>query len=210
LNVHHSLLPRWRGPAPVQAAILAGDRKTGVTISITTQKVDAGGIVAQKEVDILSEDTYLDLENRLIAIGSKLLLETLPEYLEGKIAPKPQDESQATYTKLIKKKDGKIDWSHDAEYIERMVRAYYLWPGAYTQILNKTLKIKKAVVVKTLPSSTPGFGTSLKPGVFPGKIFAVDGFPVVTCGKDALKLLVVHPEGKKEMPGDAYLRGHST
>lgn len=197
INAHPSLLPRWRGPSPVQSTILAGDAITGVTIHCTTEKVDAGDILAQKEVLVDIQDTCLSLTGRLAREGSSLLVPTIERWLAGEIVPKKQNEIEATYTKLLKKIDGAIDWNRDAKYLERMIRAYYSWPGAYINVNNKLLKIIKGEVMSSPPSSK--IGTIFKTS---------DGFPAIVCGKDALKLLVVQPESKKEMPGDAYLRGH--
>ena len=175
INVHYSLLPHWRGAAPVQRAILAGDTEIGVTILIATKKVDAGAILTQKSIPILPDDTYLSLEKKLIPLGSQMLLSILPQYLTGAIELKTQNEDAATYAKKIKKEDGLIDWSQRPEYIERMVRAYNPWPGTYTKFetKQKILKIKKVEV------------------------------------KDGkLKILIVQPEGKKDMSYEAFLRGH--
>ena len=184
LNIHPSLLPLYRGSSPIQTTILNGDTKTGVTIMLMDEKMDHGPILAQKEltsppnplsfVSRGGKKTYQELHDELAKLGANLLVETLPKYLDGKITPIPQDDAKATYTKMIKKEDGLIDWSRDAEYIERMVRAYNPWPSAYAKLKNgKILKIKKAEVVD-------------------GKLVP----------------LVVQPEGKKEMPADAYLRGN--
>ncbi len=198
INVHYSLLPRWRGPAPVQAALRAGDKELGVSILTVAKKVDAGGILAQQVIPILPEDTYLSLEEKLIPLGSQMLLDVIPQYIEGTIEVILQDETKATYSKKIKKEDGKINWSDPAESIERMIRAYHPWPSAYTYDDNgMLLKIKKAEIVSF--SGAPG--TIVKTS---------DGFPAVMCGKDALKLLTLQPEGKRDMSGDDYLRGHRT
>jgi len=174
LNAHPSLLPRWRGPSPIQAAILAGDKTTGVTIHMATEEPDAGPILAQKEIPIEPEDTCFSLTGKLANEGAALLIPTIEKWLLGKIAPKEQDHSKATFTRLIKKEDGLIDWTKGAEYIERMVRAYNQWPGTFIKMKNgKILKIKKAAVIN-----------------------------------GALKLLIVQPEGKKEMAYDAFVRGH--
>ena len=174
LNAHPSLLPRWRGPAPVQAAILAGDERTGVTIHIATEKPDTGPILAQKEVVMDIKDTCLSLTEKLAREGASLLITTIEKWLAGEIKPKEQNNSKATYTRLLKKKDGEINWSEPADYIERMIRAYDPWPGTFTKMKNgKILKIKKAEVAN---------------GV--------------------LRPIIVQPEGKKDMPWEAYLRGH--
>ncbi len=174
LNAHPSLLPRWRGPSPVQATILAGDKTTGVTIHVATEKPDAGPILAQKEIPTDITDTCLSLTGKLANEGASLLIPTIEKWLLGEIKPKEQNHSKATYTKLLKKEDGLIDWTKDAEYIEKQVRAYDPWPGTFTKMKNgKLLKIKKVKVEN---------------GV--------------------LKILVVQPEGKKEMSWEAFLRGH--
>ncbi|OGF64338.1 hypothetical protein A2661_02385 [Candidatus Giovannonibacteria bacterium RIFCSPHIGHO2_01_FULL_45_24] len=148
LNAHPSLLPRWRGPSPVQSAILAGDKTTGVTIHIATEKPDAGPILVQKEIVIEPDDTCLNLTGKLALEGATLLIPTIEKWLSGEIAPKEQDDSRATYTKLLTKKDGEIDWSKPADHIEKMVRAYDPWPGAYTKMKNgRILKIKKAEII---------------------------------------------------------------
>ncbi|MDP3934622.1 MAG: methionyl-tRNA formyltransferase [Candidatus Giovannonibacteria bacterium] len=174
LNAHPSLLPSWRGPSPVQAAILAGDKITGVTIHIATEEPDAGPILAQKEILMDITDTCLSLTGKLAREGAELLIPTIKKWLSGEITPKKQDDSKATYTGLLKKKDGEIDWSKPADYIERRVRAYAPWPGTFTKMKNgKILKIKKTEVINGI-----------------------------------LKILIVQPEGKQDMPWEAFLRGH--
>lgn len=182
INVHPSLLPRWRGPSPIQNTILAGDTTTGITIHLTTTKVDAGGVLAQKEIFVSPSDTCYILTEKLAKEGSKLLVKTIPEWLKNEIIPIPQDESKATYTKIIKKENGLIDWSKSPEYIERMVRAYDPWPGTYIKILNpKSQILNKFKILKIK-----------KVEIFDGK----------------LKIITVQPEGKKDMPYEAFLRGH--
>jgi len=178
LNVHPSLLSKYRGASPIQTTILNGDTKTGVSIMLVDSKMDHGPILARKELDIASppevEWDYEFLHDTLAKFGAKLLIETLPKWINGEITPEVQNESMATYTKMLKKEDGLIDWSKPAEYIERMIRAYNPWPGTFTKMKNgKILKIKKAEISN---------------------------------GK--LKILIVQPEGKKEMPYEAFLRGN--
>src|SRR5262245_5301551 len=124
LNIHPSLLPRHRGPTPVPGAILAGDTETGVTVMLLDAKLDSGPILAQQRVPLLPDARSGELTEALFRIGSALLLESLARYAEGQLTPTPQDDSQATYTKMLKKEDGRIDWSADAVHIERMTRAY--------------------------------------------------------------------------------------
>ena len=132
VNVHASLLPRWRGAAPIQAAIRAGDRNSGVTIMLLDAGLDTGPLLAKRALPLAPEETGQSLHDKLSLLGAELLIETLPRYLNGEIEPRRQDDSQATYAPQIKKEDGKIDWSCSALAIERMVRAFTPWPGAYT------------------------------------------------------------------------------
>ena len=179
LNAHPSLLPRWRGPSPVQNTILADDKITGITIHLTTNKIDAGDILSQKEILVLKTDTCFSLTKKLAIEGAKLLVETIKN-IEN-IKPYPQNSDNATFTKLIKKSDGLIDWSKPADYIERMVRAYDPWPGTYTyvEIKNKNSKFKIFLKIK-----------------------------MVEVLDEKIKIVTVQPEGKKEMSFDAFLRGH--
>lgn len=205
LNIHPSLLPKYRGSSPIQTAILNGDAETGVTIMLIDEKMDSGPIVAQQKYEITNSGniTYQKLHNELAKLGATLLIGTIPKWIEGKITPVQQNNEKATYTKLLLKEDGKIDWKKSAEKIERMIRAYNPWPGAYTKIsknkqpAQNILKIKQAEMIPKFESHQSGifFNTS-------------DGFPAISCGEDALKLLVVQPAGKKEMSGKAYLLGH--
>jgi len=144
LNVHPSLLPRHRGASPIQYTILNGDEKSGATIIRITEKLDAGPILAQKEIEISQKETFASLHNKLAEFGAELLIEAIPKLLAGKLPPLPQDETKATYTKILKKDDGKIDWQKPAKEIERKVRALNPWPGTYTIYNGKRLKILKA------------------------------------------------------------------
>jgi len=145
LNVHPSLLPKYRGPSPIQTTILNGDKKTGVTIILMDEKIDHGPIISNSKFEIRnSKLTYGELNVKLAKLGVKLLIETIPKWIRGEIKIKPQDHSKATYTKILKREDGKIDWSKSAQEIERQVRAFNPWPGTFTFIKhkNKTLRIK--------------------------------------------------------------------
>ena len=202
LNIHPSLLPKYRGPSPIQTVILNNDEKTGISIMLIDGKMDHGPTLARQEFLILKSKfsnkiTYNELHDELSELGAQTLVEILPKWIDGKITPMPQDDGQATYTKLLKKEDGKIDWTKPAEEIERMIRAYNPWPGTYTILKDeKILKIKKGeVIIHQLSSIGAFFKTP-------------DGFPAIVCGTKALKFLVVQLEGKKEMSGKAYLLGH--
>lgn len=147
LNVHPSLLPKFRGPSPIQSAILSGDKKTGVTIMLMNEKLDEGDIVSFKDYPLSGSETYETLHNALAETGADLLIKTMPDWISGKIKAVPQDNTKATYTKILKKEDGKIDWSKPANFIERQIRAYNPWPGTFDVYNEKILKILKAEVV---------------------------------------------------------------
>ena len=144
INVHPSLLPKHRGPSPIQTAILDGEKTTGVTLMKLDKELDHGPILAQKEVPIESSDTHLSLIEKLGLIGSNLLLEVLPDYLSGKIKPKDQDHKKATLTKKITKEDGHIDLLNppSPKVLDRMIRAYYPWPTVWGEIETGKLRIK--------------------------------------------------------------------
>lgn len=197
LNIHPSLLPKYRGPSPEQAAILNGDKITGSTIMLLKNEMDAGPILIQKELEISESDTLLTLSSKLFELGAELLAEVLPQWIWSKITPKEQNHKNAIYTKLIRKEDGKINWSRPAVEIERMARAYNPWPGAYAAYGNSILIIKKAEVIEDEPIAKKS-----------GDTFNADGYPAVKCGEDSLKLFILQPAGKKEMSGADFLKGH--
>ncbi|MFH1180943.1 MAG: methionyl-tRNA formyltransferase [bacterium] len=148
LNVHPSLLPKYRGPSPIQMAILNGDKETGVTIMKMDEKIDHGQIISNSKFLISNKFTYKELHDELAKLGAKLLSKTIPDWINGKIKPVPQDETKATYTKIIKKEDGMVGWKSPIDYIERQVRALNPWPGTYTLYNGKILKILKAEAAK--------------------------------------------------------------
>lgn len=194
MNVHASLLPRWRGAAPIQAAILHGDRQSGVSIMRMDAGIDTGPVLARRAVDILPDDTAETLSVRLADCGAKLLMETLPGYLDGSILPQPQEEAGSTYAAMIKKEDGLLDFSRPAELLERQVRAYQPWPGAFTLWQGQMFKILRSHVL-------PGGETE------PGQRAVVDGLPAFAASDGWLVLDEVQPAGKKPMPGTVFLRG---
>jgi len=142
LNIHPSLLPKYRGPSPVQTTILNGDKETGVTIMLMDEKMDHGKIISNFQFPISNKITYQELHEKLALSGAKLLLETIPKWIDGKIKSQTQDEKKATYTKIIKKEDGKIDWKKPAQEIERQIRALNPWPGTFTFIKKRGKKIR--------------------------------------------------------------------
>ena len=147
VNVHASLLPRWRGAAPIQAAILHGDAQTGVTIMRMDAGLDTGPIISQRSLPILEEDNSAILSERLAHLGGELLLETLPAYLKGEIEPKPQDEVLSTYCEMLKKEDGALDFTCSSTSLVHKVRALQPWPGAFTTWQGQILKIKHSTAV---------------------------------------------------------------
>lgn len=194
LNVHFSLLPKYRGAAPVQFALLNGETKTGTTIFILDEQMDTGPILAQEEIEILPHETNLELQHRLGHISAELLVKILPLYQQGQIKPQPQDHTQATYTKIIKKLDGLIDWHNSAEKIYNQYRAFSPWPGIYTTWQNKTLKILECRV--SSPSTI-----AAEPGTVQDSL--------VHCGNaSALQLITVQLEGKKPLPIEDFLNGY--
>jgi methionyl-tRNA formyltransferase len=195
INVHASYLPRWRGAAPIQAAILSADDFTGVSIMRMDAGIDTGPVFHQEKVDILNEDTAITLGKRLSQTGRKALLEVLPGIFEGRITARMQDDSQATYASMLKKEDGLLDWSQPAQVLERIVRAYNDWPGAYTLWNEQILKVKQTVVV---PITNPT----------PGKHILFQGKPAVETSEGALCLLELQPAGKKWMNGKDFLNGN--
>jgi methionyl-tRNA formyltransferase len=197
LNVHASLLPRHRGPSPVANTILCGDELTGVTIMLMDAGLDTGPILAQEKLGIFFKDTAGSLGSKLADVGAKLLLETLPRWLEGELKPQAQDESEATYSKLITSKDAEIDWHLSALRVWRMVRAYNPWPSCHTWCQGKRLKIHGAI-----PLGDEGSGEI-------GEVIALaeqPGVGVIT-KQGVLGLCQVQLEGKREMPVKDFVRG---
>ena len=155
LNVHASLLPRWRGAWPVGAAILAGDAETGATIMRLDAGMDTGPILARRPTPIRPQDTTASLQERLATLGAELLVEVLPAYLAGRLVPEPQDDRAATYSQMVRKEDGRLDWSRPASELERRVRAMQPWPGAWTVWGDKTLRVLAATVLPEPPARRP-------------------------------------------------------
>lgn len=194
INVHASLLPRWRGASPIQAAIAAGDLQTGVTIMKMDKGVDTGPLFVQKAITIAANDTALSLSDRLAALGAELLIDTLHGYLAGTIIPQPQPDEGATYAALIEKEAGRLDFTHTAIELEHRVRAYNPWPVAFFDWGQGILKVYRAHVEK-LQNPIPGSRRILA------------GFPAVSTSDGWLVLDEVQPSGKKVMSGKAFLLG---
>lgn len=196
LNIHPSLLPRHRGPTPVPGAILAGDTETGVTVMLLDAKMDSGPILAQQRVQLPPDARSDTLTEQLFTLGSALLLEALVDYPAGTLTPRPQDDSQATYTKLLKKEDGAIDWRATAIQIERMTRAYHPWPSAHTSWRGQPFKlIAVRVHAEWGGSATPGTLLSQNDSVW------------VATGAGAIELLTIQSSGKRPLAATDWWRG---
>jgi methionyl-tRNA formyltransferase len=187
LNLHPSLLPLYRGPTPIPAAILSGDEVTGTSVMLIDKKVDSGPILAQRKITIEPSDTTKSLTEKLAHISADLLMETLPGWLSHTITPQPQGHEYATYTKMLNKSDGELNWQLSAIELWRRVRAYYPWPVSFTSWNGKGIRILEA-----LPQSGQLDG--------PGRVLDLGGSEVgVQAGDGILKLVRIQVEGKKEM-----------
>ena len=192
INVHASLLPRWRGASPIQHAILAGDRETGVTTMYLNERLDAGDIILQRAEPIRPDDTAATLHDRLALLGAGLLVETVELITAGRAPRAPQDEKHVTRAGKLTKEDGRVDWTKPAVEIERQIRALNPWPSAYTFWGKTMLKLWKTEVVATAAGK-------------PGEV--LPGF-VVAAGTGGLRLLEVQPANGKRLPIDAFARGY--
>ena len=193
INVHASLLPKYRGAGPIQWAIVNGETRTGVTTMRIDAGLDTGDMLLKAETDIAPEETALELGRRLSAMGADLLVETLAGLAAGTIVPRKQDPAQATYAPLLKKEDGLIDWSRPAVSIHNRVRGLQPWPGAYTEFRGHSLHIWSARTAAS-PAGVPGAVLSVKP-------------LVVACGAGSLELLEVQLEGRKRMSAADFANG---
>jgi methionyl-tRNA formyltransferase len=198
VNVHSSLLPRYRGAAPIHWAVVNGEAETGVTTMLIDEGLDTGPTLLARSTPIEPEETSPELERRLARIGAEVLLETLDGLAAGTLTPRPQDHARATLAPLLKKEDGRIDWSRPAEEIARRVRGLLPWPGTVAGWSGGVLKVLRARV-------EPLDGTSGQPG----SILAVDaeGIVVAAGGGTALRLLDVQPESRRPMSASAFAAG---
>ena len=196
LNIHPSLLPKYRGPSPVASAILNGDTTTGVTLMRLDEGMDSGPIIAQRDSRIGAEDTTAELTPRLFEIGAQLLAECLPQWRDGAIDAIPQREADATITRLLTREDGAIDWTHSADYIARQVRAYHPWPGSFTRWNGKQLKVHQATAIDSGAIEAPGEVVENPQGI------------AVVCGDGLLLLRRVQMEGRQAADIDDFVRGY--
>ncbi len=197
INVHASLLPRWRGAAPIQRAIEAGDAKTGVTIMQMDEGLDTGAMLATAETPIGADDTAATLHDRLAAVGGRLLVETLARLARGDLTPQAQDNAHASYAAKLKKEEARLDWNADAGLLARRVRAFNPWPVAHTTLDGQTLRLWHAQAEN---------GTAA--GVPPGTVLAADADGVrVQCASGTLRITRLQLEGGKVLDAQAFLNG---
>lgn len=197
VNVHGSVLPRWRGAAPIQRAIEAGDLESGVTLQKMVKKLDAGDIIGIRRVKITPEMNALELHDKLAELGADLLRVELMDYVRGNLAPTPQDESQVTIAKKIEKHESQVDWNLSAKAIDGKIRGFVYGPGVFTLLQGKKLKLHKAVPVSGPVSAEPGSITTVN----------ADHLSVAT-GDGILKLYEVQPESRNRMKVADFLKGH--
>lgn len=197
INVHASLLPKYRGASCIQSAILNGEKETGATIMLLDKGLDTGPILSQIPIDISDTDTTSTLTEQIAMIGANILPDTIIRYVNQDIIPHPQDNSQATYVGLIKKEDGRIDWNRNAEYISRQIRAFDPWPGTWTELDGKKIKILEADS-HVLKVNTYAIG----------EVFGHDGRLAVQCGQNVIIVNKLQLEGKKAMDSKTFLLGY--
>ncbi|MBI5765812.1 methionyl-tRNA formyltransferase [Candidatus Falkowbacteria bacterium] len=198
INAHPSLLPKYRGASPIQSAILNGDQETGITIMLMDELMDHGPILAQQKISLNGDETADTLHKELAEVGKTLLIKTIKQLSDNAITPQPQNHDSATYCKIIKKNNAKINWLNPAQTIERQIRAYYPWPTAWTTYGNKRLKIfPPAKILDDIKSKKPG------------EVFLFDNQLAVACGQDdALIISGLQLEGRPQMNTDNFLRGN--
>ncbi len=200
INVHGSLLPRWRGAAPIQWAVLEGDKEAGVTTMLMNEGLDTGDMLMTKKLSLEPDETAGSLFDKLSCLGGELIVETLKRLYEGVLSPVPQPEEGITYAPMLKKEMGLVDWSLPVEKTERLIRGLYPWPGAYSYSDGRLIKIHKACIAETSSESNEAR---------PGDVAIKNDRIFVTCGSGVLELTEVQAEGKKRMPAGDFLRGNT-
>ncbi len=197
INVHASLLPRWRGAAPIQRAIEAGDTKTGVTIMQMDAGLDTGAMLAVAEIPIGSDDNAATLHDQLAVLGGRLLVDTLAQLARGAIAPQTQDNARATYAVKLNKEEARLDWNTDADLLARRVRAFNPWPVAYTTLDDQTLRLWQAHAENRTPAARP-----------PGTLLTADADGIrVQCATGVLRITRLQLESGKVLEARAFLNG---
>ena len=198
INIHPSALPKHRGPTPLESVILSGEPTTAVSVMQLVKAMDAGPVFAQNEVALTGSETKQALADTLLATGSSMITNLLPDILNGSLPPTPQNDADATFDMLIQKQDGQIDWRKPAARIEREIRAFAGWPKSYTQIGGLDIVLTAARVQNRTQSDSPA----------PGTIQVVNKEIIVGCGEDDLVVLTLIPAGKTEMSAEAFINGY--
>ena len=193
VNIHASILPRWRGAAPIQRSILEGDTETGVTVMQIAEKLDAGDMLAQRMVPINPDTTSSALHDDLAQMGADVIIGAIEDMITGKLTPMPQPDEGVTYAKKLRKEEGQIDWQQPADYIERQVRALNPWPGVWFKWQNLRIKLLKSQETQRQSEVVPG---------------TITANLTVACGQDELQLLEVQPQGKSPMDFQSFLNGY--
>jgi methionyl-tRNA formyltransferase len=197
VNIHPSLLPKFRGPSPIQNALLTGEKITGTTIMLMDAGMDTGEILKQAEIEITSTELYAELEKKLTQLSIEILLETLPKWLNGEIMPQKQDDSMATYCKMIRKADGQINWNDSAQVLYNKYRAFSAWPGIFTLWNDKRLKLSN---IKFVANNSASHKT--------GEVFEVDNIIYVQTNSGVIELAEVQLEGKPNTKIVDFVNGH--
>lgn len=205
VNIHPSLLPKYRGPTPIQTAILNGEKETGVSIMLIDEETDHGSVLEQIKHEISNIKSFEEISKDLAELGAKLLIKTLPDYLTGKIKPQPQNHSEATFTKMFSREDGKINWDHPAEKIFNRIRALNPEPGTWTIWRGKILNIHEAEILDDIITCK---GSPCKDILPAGKVVSVDNRIAVATSKCYLVIKSLQLEGGKKMDACAFLNGH--
>lgn len=200
LNVHASLLPRWRGASPIQHAIMAGDAETGVTLMQMDEGLDTGPMFVKEAIPIAADETAASLHDKLAQLGAQMLRRYLDDILAGRITPQPQDDSASTYAPMIRKEMGQLDWTQTAVSLDRRIRAMTPWPGAFTYWQGTLLKIIAATPVTS--SFTPSSHA-------PGHVFMQDGQLLVATGCGALQIETLQLAGKRAMSSQEFVNGRA-
>ena len=203
LNIHASLLPKYRGADPIATALLEGDPISGVSIMLLDAGVDTGPVLLRRQIPIAPDETTSSLTPKLATLGTQALLDALPLWIEGKITPEPQNESLASHTRMLRKEDGHIDWKRPAIVLARQVRAYTPWPGSYTHWKGKLLKI---IVAQAISSSADG---PTEPGTVGIQEECGRKQLTIVTGEGLLAVQQLQLEGKKAMSADEFLRGYA-
>lgn len=194
INIHTSLLPKYRGASPIQSAIINGEKETGVTIMLMDSKMDHGPILAQEKLTIAPNDNYLTLSDKMLPVACELLLKTIREYLAGDIAPQEQNHEQATLCKMFTREDGQIDFNKSAVEIYNQFRGLNPWPGVFTFYDNKRVKLLNIKPVEK--------------NIEPGKFVVENGRLFIGCTEGALEIFELQIEGKRSMNAKAFINGY--